>query len=55
MQRRDLNAHDAPPPVAAYTQAIEVSGAHRTLYISGQVGVGDRRHHTRGRRWDSDP
>ena len=25
-------------PVAAYTQAIEVSGATRTLYISGQVG-----------------
>ena len=25
-------------PVAAYTQAIEVSGAARTLYISGQVG-----------------
>jgi 2-iminobutanoate/2-iminopropanoate deaminase len=27
-----------PLPVAAYTQAIEVSGATRTLYISGQVG-----------------
>jgi len=39
MQRRDLNASDAPAPVAAYTQAIEVSGATRTLYISGQVGV----------------
>jgi enamine deaminase RidA (YjgF/YER057c/UK114 family) len=39
MQRRDLNAPDAPPPVAAYTQAIEVSGATRTLYISGQVGL----------------
>jgi 2-iminobutanoate/2-iminopropanoate deaminase len=26
-------------PVAAYTQAIEVSDATRTLYISGQVGV----------------
>src|ERR1700750_3314633 len=37
-QRRDLNAPDAYPPVAAYTQAIEVSGAARTLYISGQVG-----------------
>lgn len=33
MQRRDLNASDA-----AYTQAIEVSGIARTLYISGQVG-----------------
>jgi 2-iminobutanoate/2-iminopropanoate deaminase len=38
MQRRDLNASDAPQPVAAYTQAIEVTGATRTLYISGQVG-----------------
>jgi len=38
MQRRDLNAPDTPPPVAAYTNAIEVSGATRTLYISGQVG-----------------
>ena len=40
MQRRDLNANDAPPPAAAYTQAIEVTGATRTLYISGQVGRG---------------
>ena len=38
MQRRDLNAPDAPLPAAAYTQAIEVSGSTRTLYISGQVG-----------------
>jgi len=38
MQRRDLNAPDAYHPVAAYTQAIEVSGASRTLYISGQIG-----------------
>ena len=38
MQRRDLNASDAPLPVSAYTQAVEVSGAARTLYISGQIG-----------------
>jgi 2-iminobutanoate/2-iminopropanoate deaminase len=38
MQRRDLNAPDAPHPVAAYTQAIEVSSGSRTLYISGQIG-----------------
>jgi 2-iminobutanoate/2-iminopropanoate deaminase len=38
MQRRDLNAPDAYRPVAAYTQAIEVSGTPRTLYISGQIG-----------------
>ena len=37
MQRRDLNAPDAYHPVAAYTQAIEVSGAARTLYISRQM------------------
>ena len=39
MHRRDLNAPDVPPPAAAYTHAIEVTGASRTLYISGQVGV----------------
>jgi enamine deaminase RidA (YjgF/YER057c/UK114 family) len=38
MQRRNLNAPDAPAPMAAYTNAIEVTGATRTLYISGQVG-----------------
>ena len=38
MQRRDLNAPDAYYPVAAYRQALEVSGATHTLYISGQVG-----------------
>src|SRR5262245_44501166 len=38
MQRRDLNAPDAPPPAAAYTHAIEVTGASRTLYITGQIG-----------------
>jgi enamine deaminase RidA (YjgF/YER057c/UK114 family) len=38
MQRRNLNAPEAYAPVAAYTQAIEVSGAARTLYISGQIG-----------------
>ena len=40
MQRRDINAPDAPAPVSAYTQAVEVTGATRTLYISGQVGIG---------------
>jgi enamine deaminase RidA (YjgF/YER057c/UK114 family) len=39
MQRRDINAPDAPAPVSAYTQAVEVTGATRTLYISGQVGI----------------
>jgi enamine deaminase RidA (YjgF/YER057c/UK114 family) len=39
MQRRDINAADAPPPAGQYTQAIEVTGASRTLYLSGQVGI----------------
>ena len=38
MQRRDLNAPSAPQPAAPYSQAVEVTGATRTLYISGQVG-----------------
>ncbi len=38
MQRRDLNAPDAPSP-GAYSQAVEVTGVSRTLYISGQVGA----------------
>jgi enamine deaminase RidA (YjgF/YER057c/UK114 family) len=37
MIRRDINAADAPPPAGAYTQAVEVSGVARTLYVSGQV------------------
>ena len=39
MQRREHNAADAPALAGQYTQAIEVSGSSRTLYISGQVGV----------------
>lgn len=39
MQRRDINAPDAPPPADQYTQAVDVTGTTRTLYISGQVGV----------------
>lgn len=39
MNRRDINAPDAPMPANAYSQAVEVSGATRILYISGQVGV----------------
>ncbi len=37
MQRRDINAPDAPIPAAPYTQAVEITGATRTLYVSGQV------------------
>lgn len=39
MQRRDINASDAPAPVGSYTHVIEVAGAARAVYISGQVGV----------------
>src|SRR3954470_19036691 len=39
MQRRDINAADAPAPAGQYTQAVEVTGASRTLYLSGQVGI----------------
>jgi 2-iminobutanoate/2-iminopropanoate deaminase len=39
MQRRDINATDAPAPAGQYTQAVEVTSATRTLYVSGQVGV----------------
>ena len=39
MQRRNINAPDAPAPAGFYTQAVEITGATRTLYISGQVGI----------------
>jgi len=39
MQRRDINAETGPIPAAAYSQAVEVAGATRMLFISGQVGV----------------
>ena len=39
MQRRDINAADAPAPAGKYTQAVEVTEASRTLYVSGQVAI----------------
>lgn len=39
MQRRDINARNAPTPAGAYSQAVEVTGGTRTLWISGQVGA----------------
>ncbi len=39
MQIRHLNATDAPAPAGQYSQAVEVTGASRTLYVSGQVGM----------------
>ncbi|MHA6687574.1 RidA family protein [Mesorhizobium sp. A556] len=38
LTRRTINAPDAPDTTARrYSQAVEVSGAARTLYVSGQV------------------
>jgi 2-iminobutanoate/2-iminopropanoate deaminase len=37
MDKRIINAPDAPAPLGGYAQALEVTGARRTLYISGQI------------------
>ncbi len=37
MKMRGINAPDAPAPAGDYVQAIEVAGASRTLYVSGQI------------------
>ena len=34
-----FNASDAPQPLAVYSQAVEVTAATRTVYISGQLGI----------------
>lgn len=39
MQKRDINAETAPPLVATYSQAVEVTGGTRMLFIRGQLGV----------------
>jgi 2-iminobutanoate/2-iminopropanoate deaminase len=39
MQRRDINAADAPAPAGQYNQTVGVTGAGRKLYLSGQVGT----------------
>ena len=39
MQIRHVNAPDAPAPSGQFTHAVEVTGATRTVYISGQVGT----------------
>jgi 2-iminobutanoate/2-iminopropanoate deaminase len=38
MQRRAINAEDAPPAIG-YARAIEVTAVARTLYVSGQIPV----------------
>lgn len=37
MKVRPINAPDAPQPVGGYAQAMEVTGATRILYVSGQI------------------
>lgn len=32
-----INSPDAPQPVGGYAQAMEVTGASRILYVSGQI------------------
>lgn len=39
MQTRPVNAPDAPAAAGGYAQALEVTGAARLLFISGQVPV----------------
>jgi len=37
MKLTPINAPDAPQPVGRYAQAMEVTGASRILYVSGQI------------------
>ena len=39
MQTRKINAEDGAKPVGAYVQALEVTGATRRVYVSGQAPV----------------
>ena len=39
MKLTPIDAPDAPQPVGGYAQAVEVTNASRTLYISGQIPV----------------
>jgi 2-iminobutanoate/2-iminopropanoate deaminase len=39
MKRRDINASDGPQPVGGYSQAVEVTGASRIVFVSGQIPV----------------
>jgi 2-iminobutanoate/2-iminopropanoate deaminase len=37
VQKRSISAPEAPQPTVGYAQAVEVSGAQRLLFISGQT------------------
>ena len=44
MRMRAVDAETAPEAAGGYAQAVEVAGASRTLYVSGQIPV-DRAGH----------
>ena len=37
MRRRGINAPDAPPASSAGAEAVELTGAERLLFVSGQI------------------
>jgi enamine deaminase RidA (YjgF/YER057c/UK114 family) len=39
VEKRSINAADVPDAEGGYCQAIEISNANRTLYVSGQIPV----------------
>jgi 2-iminobutanoate/2-iminopropanoate deaminase len=39
VEKRALNAPDAVQPTGSYPQAVDVAGAQRLLFISGQIPV----------------
>jgi 2-iminobutanoate/2-iminopropanoate deaminase len=39
MQKCEINAELAPQPASAYSQAVEVTGGTRILFISGHLGT----------------
>ena len=39
IEKRALNAADAVQPTGGYPQAVEVDGANRLLFVSGQIPV----------------
>jgi enamine deaminase RidA (YjgF/YER057c/UK114 family) len=39
MDRRAINSADAPQAAGGYAQAVEVTGAQRLLFVSGQIPV----------------
>ena len=39
MDNKLINAPDAPQPLSSYSQAFEISGHKRLLFVSGQIPV----------------